>query len=42
MHDDKDMLTVIGSSIGGGNIIIKEIEGLEAGFNGDRDTVNYL
>ena len=39
MHDDKDMLTVIGSSIGGGNIIIKEIEGMEAGFNGDRNTL---
>jgi len=37
-------LTVIGSSIGGGNIIIKEINGLEAGFTGEFPTlviVNY-
>ncbi len=31
--------SIIGSSIGGGNIIIKEIDGLEAGFNGDFPTL---
>ncbi len=34
-----DNLSIIGSSIGGGNVIIKEINGLEAGFNGDLPTL---
>jgi L-serine dehydratase len=42
VSDDKDKLSVIGSSIGGGNIIIKKIEGLEAGFNGDLPTIVFV
>ena len=42
MHDDKDKMTVIGSSIGGGNIIIKEVDGLEAGFGGEPNTLVIL
>jgi len=38
-RDDHGKLTVIGSSIGGGNIIIKEINGLEAGFTGEFPTL---
>jgi len=34
-----DRLTLIGVSIGGGNIIIEEVDGLEAGFNGDLPTL---
>jgi len=33
------IITVIGSSIGGGNVIIKEINNLEAGFNADLFTL---
>lgn len=43
-QDVSDKLTLIGSSIGGGNIIIKEINGLEAGFTGEFPTlviINY-
>ena len=36
------VLTVIGSSIGGGNIIITEIDGMQAGFNGDLPTLVEL
>jgi L-serine dehydratase len=32
-------LTLIGSSIGGGNIIIKEIDNMEAGFDGNSPTI---
>jgi L-serine dehydratase len=39
LQGDGDKLIVIGNSIGGGNIIIKEINGMEAGFNGDLSTV---
>jgi L-serine dehydratase len=39
--DDTDKLNVVGSSIGGGNIIIKEVEGMEAGFNGDNPTLVF-
>jgi len=38
-QDNQEKLTVIGSSIGGGNIIIKEINGLEAGFTGEFPTL---
>lgn len=41
VSDENDKLSVIGSSIGGGNIIIKEIEGMEAGFNGDSPTLVF-
>jgi L-serine dehydratase len=34
-----DRLSLIGVSIGGGNIIIEEIDGLEAGFNGNMPTL---
>lgn len=33
------ILNLIGSSIGGGNILIKEIDGMQAGFNGDMPTL---
>ena len=41
--DKSEKLSVIGSSVGGGNVIIKEINGMEAGFNGDLFTLvcNY-
>lgn len=42
MRDGKDKMTVIGSSIGGGNIIIKEVDGLEAGFGGEPNTLVIL
>lgn len=32
-------LTVAGASVGGGNIVIKQIEGLEVDFNGQYDTL---
>jgi L-serine dehydratase len=34
-----EKLSIVGSSIGGGNVIIKEINGMEAGFNGDMFTL---
>ncbi|MHA1303158.1 MAG: L-serine ammonia-lyase, iron-sulfur-dependent subunit beta [Candidatus Heimdallarchaeaceae archaeon] len=39
LENEEEKLEIIGSSIGGGNIIIKEINGLEAGFNGDVPTL---
>jgi L-serine dehydratase len=42
MRDGNDKMTVIGSSIGGGNIIIKEVDGLEAGFGGEPNTLVIL
>jgi L-serine dehydratase len=42
MSENSDKLTVIGSSIGGGNIIIKEVNGLEAGFGGEPNTLVIL
>ena len=39
MFSDHETLTIIGSSIGGGNIVIEEINGLEAGFDGDSPTI---
>jgi len=39
LQGDGDKLIIIGNSIGGGNILIKEINGMEAGFNGDRSTL---
>ncbi|MCJ7649985.1 MAG: L-serine ammonia-lyase, iron-sulfur-dependent subunit beta [Candidatus Lokiarchaeota archaeon] len=42
MSDGIDKMTVIGSSIGGGNIIIKEVNGLEAGFGGEPNTLVIL
>ena len=39
MIDNSDKMTVIGSSIGGGNIIIVEVNGLEAGFGGEPNTL---
>lgn len=39
MHNNQEMVTIIGSSIGGGNIIINEINGMEAGFMGDYPTI---
>nr|MDO8113042.1 L-serine ammonia-lyase, iron-sulfur-dependent subunit beta [Candidatus Sigynarchaeota archaeon] len=44
MYDGNEKFTVIGSSIGGGNIIINEINGLEAGFSAEFPTlviINY-
>lgn len=41
VSDETDKLSVIGSSIGGGNIIIEEIEGMKAGFNGDLPTLVF-
>ncbi|MFX0032644.1 MAG: L-serine ammonia-lyase, iron-sulfur-dependent subunit beta [Candidatus Hodarchaeota archaeon] len=37
-----ERMTVIGSSIGGGNIIIKEVDGLDAGFGGEPNTLAIL
>jgi len=42
MRNGKDKMTVIGSSIGGGNIIIKEVDDLEAGFGGEPNTLVIL
>ena len=42
MSDGIDKMTVIGSSIGGGNVIIKEVNGLEAGFGGEPNTLVIL
>jgi L-serine dehydratase len=42
MSDGSDKMTVIGSSIGGGNIIIKEVNGLEGGFGGEPNTLVIL
>jgi L-serine dehydratase len=42
MQDGKDKMTVIGSSIGGGNIVIKEVDDLEAGFGGEPNTLVIL
>jgi L-serine dehydratase len=42
MHDNTDVLTIIGSSIGGGNVVINEIDGMEAGFMGDFPTIIIL
>ncbi len=39
MEDEKSTLSLIGASIGGGNIQILEIDGLEAGFNGNSPTI---
>nr|MDO8086717.1 L-serine ammonia-lyase, iron-sulfur-dependent subunit beta [Candidatus Sigynarchaeum springense] len=39
MQDEQDRLVVIGESIGGGNVVIKEINGLEAGFSGEFPTL---
>ncbi len=39
MQDDQDKLVIVGVSIGGGNVIIKEINGLEAGFSGEFPTL---
>jgi L-serine dehydratase len=42
MFEGTEKMNVIGSSIGGGNIIIKEIDGLEAGFGGEPNTLVIL
>ena len=42
MISDSEKMIVIGSSIGGGNIIIKELDGLEAGFGGEPNTLVIL
>ena len=42
MIDGADKMNVIGSSIGGGNIIIKEVDSLEAGFGGEPNTIVIL
>ena len=42
MRDGKDKMKVIGSSIGGGNIVIKEVDDLEAGFGGEPNTLVIL
>jgi L-serine dehydratase len=42
MIDGSDKMTVIGSSIGGGNIEIIEVNGLEAGFGGEPNTLVIL
>ncbi|NHJ20211.1 MAG: L-serine ammonia-lyase, iron-sulfur-dependent, subunit beta [Candidatus Lokiarchaeota archaeon] len=42
MFDGTEKMNVIGSSIGGGNIIIKEVDGLEAGFGGEPNTLVIL
>lgn len=39
LQDNSESLIVVGNSIGGGNIIIKEINGMEAGFDGDLSTL---
>lgn len=38
-EDKSNKLSILGSSVGGGNIIINEINGMEAGFNGDLFTL---
>jgi L-serine dehydratase len=38
-NDEKRVFSLIGSSIGGGNVEIIEIDGMEAGFDGDRPTL---
>ncbi|MFX1447424.1 MAG: L-serine ammonia-lyase, iron-sulfur-dependent, subunit beta, partial [Promethearchaeota archaeon] len=40
--DDSDKMIVIGSSIGGGNIEIVEVNDLEAGFGGEPNTLVIL
>jgi L-serine dehydratase len=42
LSDDSDKMTVIGSSIGGGNIEIVEVNGMEAGFGGEPNTLVIL
>lgn len=42
MIGEAEKLTIIGSSIGGGNIIIKEVNDLEAGFGGELYTLVIL
>lgn len=42
MKSNSDYMKVIGSSIGGGNIVIKEVDGLEAGFGGEPNTLVIL
>ncbi|HUW91345.1 MAG TPA: L-serine ammonia-lyase, iron-sulfur-dependent subunit beta, partial [Candidatus Nanopelagicaceae bacterium] len=42
MTDNSEHMRVIGSSIGGGNIVIKEVDGLEAGFGGEPNTLVIL
>lgn len=42
LQGEKEELMVLGSSIGGGNIIIDEINGLEAGFMGNVPTLIIL
>ena len=42
LSDDSDRMTVIGSSIGGGNIEIVEVNGMEAGFGGEPNTLVIL
>ncbi len=42
MIDGSEKMNVIGASIGGGNIIINEIDGLEAGFGGEPNTLVIL
>jgi L-serine dehydratase len=42
MIDGSDKMTVIGSSIGGGNIEIVKVNGLEAGFGGEPNTLVIL
>jgi len=42
MFDGSEKMNVIGSSIGGGNIIIKEVDSLEAGFGGEPNTIVIL
>ena len=39
LADGNKELIVIGSSIGGGNILITEIDGMQAGFDGDSPTL---
>ena len=39
MKSDEKKLSIVGSSIGGGNILIKEIDGLAAGFDADSPTI---
>jgi len=38
-EDPSARMSIVGSSVGGGNILIKEIDGLEAGFNADYPTL---
>ncbi len=39
LEADKQRLTLVGASVGGGNVSIREIDGLEAGFRGDVPTI---